>query len=503
MRAILLAAALAAGASDPVRLIDGRIEERWRSEGVRAADPAGDYEFLRRLSLDLRGVIPEPGEARAFAANPDRAAVIDAWLRSEEFAQHWARLWVEELTVNRALKPKIAGLYEGLEDWIREAVRANMAFDRFARRLLTAKGPTDLDPAAGFLAAAYFNNSEGPKDVVDRAARVFLGVQVRCAECHDHPFDDWTQQDFYGLVAFFHQSAAEGKRSGAPAAMMMRSNDAPSWWIADDVSKGDLGLPGAKTKEAVRPAYKPTAGSPAAGEARRAAFARLLTSDPQFARAAVNRHWGMLVGRGFVHPLDGFTAARKPSHPDLLDELAQDFARSGYDVRRLLRAILLSRAYQASSKGAAPDRSFARARTAPLSADQLWESLVRATGQAAAPEGKSKNPKEAFLREFGGGPSVVNDPAPTEAEATISQALYFMNGEFVSRRAPRLTGILEREPDPGRRLDEIFLATLSRPPEPRERDLFDKHLRKHGGTVAAYEDIFWALINSTEFSTRH
>lgn len=501
MRFVVLLAFLG---GDPTELIDRRLSERWRAEGIEAAPAADDYEFFRRLSLDLRGVIPEADEVRAFAANPDRARVVDQWLQGDAFARRWGRLWTEDLKMQIVKGPS---LYEGLEAWIRDAARANMPYDRFVRRLLTAKGPTDLDPAAGFLASGLFFKGEGPKDVVERVSRLFLGMQVRCAECHDHPFDDWTQQDFYGMVAFFSQSVGEMRRSGQTKMMMTPGPD--SWWVADDASKGELALPGSKTKEAALPLYKPTAAGPAAGEARRAAFARLLVADPQFTRAAVNRHWGMLVGRGFVHPLDGFTAARKPSHPELLDELAADFARSGYDVRRLLRGILLSQAYQRSSRGGSGERGFARARTSPLSAEQLWESLVRATGHEERPDvkGGGKNLKEAFLREFRTPVPANNEAVPAEPEATISQALYFMNGAFVAQgtsgRAARLAAILEREPDPAKRLEEIYLTALSRPPAAREREILLEHVRKHGGGREGYEDAFWALINSAEFVTRH
>ncbi len=510
MRSLILAAALAAfAAPTPDGLtdsIDRRTAERWEAEGVRPAPPAGDHEFLRRLSLDLRGVIPGAAEVVAFAADPDpakRGKIVDAWLRSEAFAHRWAGLWCEQLGMRRRLKEKLPEIFVSFEEWVRDAVRSNMPFDRFARRVLTAKGPHTLDPAAGFMVTGFLKNSGGAKDVVERASRLFLGTQIRCAECHDHPFDDWTQQDFYGMAAFFAQSRSTGQGGGA-------------WGVIDDPSVEDLFIPGAEEKRSIPPAYR-TGGEPAESESRRAAFARLMVADRQFARAAVNRHWGILLGRGLVDPLDGFTATRKPSHPELLDELAEGFVRSGYDVRRLIRSIVLSRPYQLSSRtapgGAVPARLFARAHVAPLSAEALFDSIVLATA-LDAPFASSKGKgdvrgglREAFLREFRPAFEEGDTISSGGADGTISQALYFLNGELTAQaaRADAGGGLLPRllasEPDPGRRIDQLFLSTLSRPPTQAERSRLLE--RVGSGDSKPYEDLLWALINSTEFVTRH
>ena len=507
--------ALIAGGGDT---IDRRVAERWEAEGVRPAPVADDYEFLRRLSLDLRGAIPTPEEIRAFAA--DRAAakrerVLDAWLRGEAFATYWSKRWSDELTIQVIKTREINDIFR---DWVRDAVRSNMPFDRFARRVLTAKGPTDLDPAAGFLVTGLFYNTDGVKDVTERVGRVFLGTQIRCAECHDHPFDDWTQQDFYGMAGFFWQARSE-VRGGAMAGPDMIGTAVGL--VVDDPARGEAHLPYIGDKNVDKkagaggklpwfgPRYKATGSEPAGSEARRVALARFITADRQFARAAVNRHWGMLLGRGLVHPLDGFTATRKPSHPELLEELADDFVKSGFDPRRLIKAIVLSRPYQLSSKGASAGRLFAQAAVAPMRPDQLYGSVVRATGLDTLPE--KDNPKgksvkltevsrEAFFREF--------RPDAESTEPTIAQSLFFLNGELVTRgitaeRGLRLGRLLERERDPGRRLEELFLCTLSRPPGAAEAKSLLARIHKAGDAPSAYEDVFWALINSTEFVTRH
>lgn len=530
--AALLLLALAGGAGD---LIDRRVAERWESERAAPAARADDYEFFRRLSLDLRGVIPQPAEVRAFAADRDaakREKTVDAWLRGEEFAAWWAKRWWEELTINPTAK--IQDVHDAFRGWLRDAVRANIPYDRFARRLLTARGPTDLDPAAGFLVASLWYNKDGPLDVAERAARVFLGTQIRCAECHDHPFDTWTQQEFYGMVSFFWQAQAQVAQNPAMMSMgtaapysvgSLREDPArgePAPPAAEKVDKTDKALKTAKKPDAPKsahgPTYKSSGEGPAAGEPRRAAFARLLLADRQFARAAVNRHWGMIMGRGFVHPLDGFNAARKPSHPELLDELADEFVRTGYDARKLIRAIVLSRPYQLSSRSESPtpDRLFARAAVAPLLPEQLFSSIVRATGLEAVPAnpkgGKDASPlkalRDAFNRDFQPATGVNEPVSPGTAEPTIPQALFFMNGELVARGvAPdpglRLGKLLASERDPSRRIEELFLATLSRPPTKREAEALLAKVRKAGDSDTAYENVFWALMNSSEFVTRH
>jgi hypothetical protein len=531
MRAVLLLTAALLWGGGATDLIDRRIAERWESEGVRPAPASDDYEFFRRLSLDLRGVIPAPDEIRRFAADSDpgkRGKTADAWLRSDAFATWWAHRWTDDLT----LQPtgKVREVHDAFRGWIRDALRSNMPYDRFVKRMLTAKGPSDLDPAVGFLAAGLYNTrDEGPKDVVERAARIFLGMQIRCAECHDHPFDDWTQQDFYGMASFFWQARSEVRGGG--------SGDPQTGSIVDDTGRGEPGVPvpqkGAKkpeepkasksaavVKQGFAPRYKSTGEGVGEHEARRGAFARLLTADRQFARAAVNRHWGLLLGRGLVHPLDGFTAGRKPSHPELLEELADDFIQSGYDVRRLLKSIVLSRPYQLSSRQGGPEgsaaagRFFSQAAVASLLPEQLLESLVRATGldeQKPSPKGKGGMPldafRESFFREFK--PTLQpNEPATPATDPTISQALFFLNGDLVARGTAtaaelQLGRLMDRERDPARRLEELFLATVSRPPKAREAESLLSRVRKAGETPRIYEDVFWALLNSTEFVTRH
>ena len=487
-----------AAPGDATNLINRRISERWAEENVTPSPVAGDYEFVRRLSLDLRGVIPTSDEVRTFAANRSpskREKLIDRWLRGEDFARYWADRWYEELRGRQFVRRRSEQLYQDFRGWLRDALRGNMPYHRFARRLLTSKGPTDLDPAGGYFVTHYIASPDGPIDVTVRTARIFLGKQIRCAQCHDHPFDDWTQADFYTMVSFFWQSRPRESRKGrrSPAA----------FWISDNPGFGNPSI--SRREEGFPPRYKGTREGPKKGETRRGALARLLIGDPQFARAAVNRHWGMLMGRGFIHPLDGFTSARRPSHPELLEELARDFAKTGHDVRSLLKSILMSKAYQLSSrranKGAVDERLFSNARILPMSPGQLFDSLSRAIGKIERPKRRRRrgagSMRDQFVNEFRPPREDVESADSTALEATISQALLFLNGELVGSGMPTL-----KERDPGKKIDEMFLRTVSRPPSAREKDVLLKYVKKKGAQ-GAYEDVFWSLLNSTEFVTRN
>lgn len=475
--------------------IDRHLERSWRDAAVTPAPLSDDHEFLRRLSLDLRGVIPTVAEIREFAADSrpsKRRAWIDRWLESAEFADTWAERWTVALVGRSLADGETRNPVRRLRGWIREALAANMPFDRFARRLLTTRGPLHLDPAAGFLLSVLFENPENAKEAAVRTSRAFLGMQIRCAECHDHPFDDWTQEDFTKLAAFFSRTRTRLDAS--------RGEDRLSGRLVD----GRGGDEEPERYRGVSPVLK-GAAAPRGDEPRRAALARILVSDPRFARAVTNRLWGMLLGRGLVHPLDGFTRATRPAPGGLLDELAKEFAAGGFDARSLMRSILASRAYQLTSRDGRDDpvlaRVFARVEPAPLRPSQIFESIARVGGFDGE---ERRERREEFSRRLR--PGFRDDEAKERADPTVSQALLTLNGHFVgeltlAREDSPLRRLLERESDPDRRIDELFLAALSRPPDADERARFTRHVS--GREDDAYEDVLWALVNSTEFMTRH
>ena len=546
-------------------LINNMISERWKQEDIRPSDQSDDYEFIRRLSLDVRGVIPTLDEVRAFAGNTDshkREEIIDRWLRSKDFAEYWAYLWLDELLGKnfdlikvKTLGPPFTGLW-----WVRDCFEQNMPYDRFVTKILAPQ----RDSSASILAYILWS-TEQSKEIGVRSAKVFLGTQIQCAECHDHPFDNWTQQDYKSMVAFFEPTRL----------MDAAEEDRPLTGISDSTLDREQRLEEEQDepKPSPVPKYKATGEGPTQSEPFREAFARLLVNDPQFARATVNRHWGLLMGRGLVHPLDGFTADNPPSHPALLDALAKDFVASDFDVRRLIKSILMSDAYQLSSKRAEKtprhDRLFAHALTLPMRWRQLFNSLLRVTGMEVALRMKHKNaPRkidlcEGLMHQLDASLHSDEVDDPNGIEPTTAQALFFLNAMQVDvgsrvgedeeeaarwRLRPRdsehqlLSRILKNESNSDRVIEELYLSTLSRLPTQREQTLLQNYLHKDGSVrrgsdnsanvtdtltaglqstarssveevarsaerpqfeVRAYEDIFWALINSTEFVTRH
>ena len=362
---------LTAETSSATALIDQKIAEHWNERGISPTAVSNDYEFIRRLSLDLRGVIPSSDEVRAFAAEPGtqkREKLIDQWLKGDAFAEYWSILWTEELIGANYEIGEIRIKYtHGLDQWLMNAFfKNNMPYNQLVTKLLASNGPLKSDPAVRFLMSVLVWPYEtGQMETTVRSIRFFFGQQMKCAECHDHPFDDWTQDEFRSMVGFFRGSRVDHHESG--------DREWSTGTILYDPPKD----------EKFPPKFKGTGAGPREGESRRSAFARFIVSDPQFARTSVNRFWGLLMGRGLVQPLDGFSAQTKASHPGLLNALADDFRQNGFNVRRLLKSILLSRAYQLSSefpKGAPDDQVFAHGITVPMRWRQVGYSLLLALG---------------------------------------------------------------------------------------------------------------------------
>ena len=478
MFALLLA--VAAPATDLTAAVDRHLEAAWAAAGVRPAGRSDDAEFHRRVHLDLVGRIPRPSEVRDFLddqAADKRARLVDRLLADPRHHAHFARLW-RDLLVPPAPTPPPATL-PALEEWLRGRVRDNVPLDRTARELLTA-APSPAGGAPG--PAAYFQAHElKPELLAASASRLFMGVRLECAQCHNHPFAHWKQDEFWQLAAFFTGL------NGSPADPMIAVPE----------------------KNRTVSARYPDGTTPPAGTALRVALAEWLTrpGNPYFARAAVNRAWAHLFGYGLVDPADNFDDSNPPSQPAVLEALAAGFVASGYDQRQLLRSLTATRAYQLSSRAtdsshADPGR-FARMTGKRLTAEQLFDSLAVAVGDAdplpvAVPTGPT--PRTQFLARFASPDRVV------EPRASVLQALLLMNGGFVgdatSAAGNTLTAVTAAPfLDDRGRLDALFLAALGRLPDADEAGRLLAHVRAAG--AAGYGDVFWALLNSTEFAVNH
>lgn len=483
------AAALAA-------LIDQHIDRRLQAEGVQAAGPADDAEFLRRVYLDLHGTVPAPEQAARFRAErePDRRArLVDTLLASPRYGAYLADVWAGYLV--SPLADDRRARTERLRHWLADRFNTG-AWDRIATELLTAAGKMEENPAV-----IYLIESRLPRtvpDLTDLTTRYFLGTRLNCAQCHDHPFVKWTQQDYWGMAAFFTQVQTPGRpklvyNAGVKDYPEITLSSLQKDGMLDGfVSRPPTFLGGEELKTRK-------------GATNRAALAEWLTSpkNPYFARAIVNRTWWRLFGRGIVHPVDDMHAANPPSHPELLDLLSQSFVASGFDLKFLSRAIVLSRAYQRTSRpGDAPEKQaalFGRMSVKVLSAGQLYDSLVTVLGP---PGGKSAVDVRAEFTEFF---AEEGDPDPTAYRRGIPHALRLMNSRQFA--GANLSALANKLAVPGRAADELadelFLTILSRRPRPEEQQRCRAHLSGSRSPATACRELAWALLMSSEFSLNH
>jgi hypothetical protein len=481
--------------------IDARLAARWAEANIRPAATAGDGEFLRRASLDLVGKIPIAGEARDFLDDPDpgkRSVLVDRLLDSPAYAARTALLWRQILLPET--DDQVGVSPGGLEAWLRKKVDEDAGYDQIIREVLAAKlaaGARDMvaDGAAEPSPAAFYSARGGkPEVLAGDVARVFLGIRVQCAQCHNHPFAKWKREEFWGFAAFF---AGVPQQQGDAATLRMPR---------EDPRRRELTIPGtSKVVKAVHldhsaPAWRPRAGT-------REVLADWVTSpdNPYFARAAVNRVWARFFGNGLIDPVDDIESEGDPALAALLDEIARDFRAHGYNLKYLIRALMGTRAYNLSS-AAEPDTSaatplFSRMPVRGMSPDQFVDSLSQATGCELGEH------RARLLELF-----TERDVPPTESQTSILQALTLMNGAFLSGatrpETGEVIGAIAEAPylDTAGRVEMAFLATLSRLPRPEERSLAIEYIDRRKTEVdraRALSDVFWALLNGPEFRTNH
>jgi hypothetical protein len=469
--------------------IDRLLEERWAAAGVRPAAPADDAEFLRRVSLDLTGTIPTVPEVRDFLDDrtPDRRQrLVARLLAGPGYVSHFSHFWRGVLLPENADVANL-GLGPVFEGWLAGRLRANVGYERLVREILTAApraGPREaflVAPGLDGPTAFYLANENKPENLAGSTARLFLAVKLECAQCHNHPHAAWKQEQFWEYAAFFG-----GRQPGGGQAGGGRSIRIPK--------TGQLVQ--ARFPDGTEPAWQ-------AGGSSLTTLADWVTREdnPYFARATVNRVWSAFFGAGVVEPVDDLI--RSGGSDPLLDELAREFVRHRYDLKYLIRAIVLSRAYQLGSAAppGTPDgaAAFARMPVRALAPEQIFDSLATATGiRAASPELATR-----FARQ---------DEKPTEVQTSILQALTLMNGKAVDdatvlERSETLAAVASAPfLDTAGKVETLYLASLSRKPRPEERDRLVKYVEKGGPSGdcdRALADVFWALLNSGEFILNH
>jgi hypothetical protein len=484
--------------------VDSWLDKEIESSGGASADLCSDSTFLRRAYLDLTGTIPNASEVMRFTNDPTankRALLIDRLLLSPECATHLANIWSTWL-LPEGLELQGAGT-SGLHNWLRTRFAENLRYDRLVSDLLVATGSTQSGPTAFFVAAEL-----KPEKIAARTARVFMGVQLDCAECHDHPFDRWTQRDFWGFAAYFAQLSDPGELVNPQAGTL------------SDTDEGEVSIPGEEQPIAPNPLVQ-TGQSVLSTGTRRQRLTLWLTAreNPFLARATVNRVWSLLFGRGLIEPIDDMRAERAATHPELLDDLSNYFASSGYDLRSLLAALANTRAYHratAQGRGPIPEGSYAAMWHKPLTQEQLGSVLTQVAREVSNDAFAASRYKA--LNQIG---RLRGDAS--EAQLGIVSALVALHGDLfdsVSREGnSRLLHALEAPHlDADDQLRWLFLSTLSREPTHEESAGMAPLLRfrpaespkdpeETEGQAMSTEvkgqwqsDLLWALINSTEFA---
>ena len=503
-----------------VNFIDEQVFRKLRMLRVNPSALCSDAVFLRRAYLDLLGLIPGAEMARAFVADTDpdkRAKLIDELMQRDEFADFWALKWADLLKIEQRYLD-----YDGMKvfhGWIRESIARNKPLDQFAREIIAARGSTLNNPPAN-----WWRANRDPVTRGENTARVFLGAQLNCAQCHNHPFERWTQDDYYNWAGLF--ARIDYRLSGIKGSDRSDRNEYKGDQTVLIKAGGSVTNP--RTGEPAHPHFL-------GGEAPKVtkdrdellALADWLPHSMMFARMQVNRVWFNLLGRGLVDPVDDFRASNPASHPELLDMLAKDFQKNDYDLRELIRTIMSSRTYQLASEPNATNAddgtNFSRGIVRRLGAEQLLDSISvflatplpldgvpGGTRLAQVPEGRKHykpivNEVDRFAATFGKPPRLIASDCERSNEIALPQAFQLISGPMIQKLLTRTDNILGRMPGSGddpAAVDQLFWDALSRSATDAERRRFTVHLAKCPDRRRAAEDLAWALINSKEFIFR-
>ena len=514
--------------SSSTKHLDRYINAALKRESIQPSKMSEDAEFLRRVHLDLTGKIPTPEEVLDFlkdGSSNKRQKKIDLLLDSDAYLDYWSGLWVNWL-IGRREDGDDRRI--GLTFWVRDALTKNMPYNQFVQELIAADGEL-RDNGAGNYIMRY---ERSPVFLTSHTSRLFLGLPMQCAECHDHKTEVWSQEDFYGVAAFF--AGIDSQRKGDIETMDMAGNERKmdNFLITN---KPENSIWVERLEKQVRPRF--LGGTEYKGSLlkKREALAQWMTdkSNPYFSQAIVNRIWQRFMGRAFVEPVDGFGEENQPTNPELLKSLAKDFVIYNYDLQHLMRTILNSEAYQRTSQTNESNKDdqlyYSHAYVKPLSAEQFFYSVLQATGferlQQVRMKGSKKQggeDRKGMLRQLEGMKRehlkkflfLLDNGEMEEIEAfngTVPQALMMINGDMVNDSASHearggfVNYVLEKWRGPIERMEYIYLNILSRLPTAKEKTYFRRYLERslYRNKDLAYEDLYWVLLNSAEFSLNH
>jgi hypothetical protein len=484
--------------------IDAYFAKVWKENRIKPSAPTEDAAFLRRLSIDLTGTIPPPELITPFLKSRSehkREVMIETLLADRAYAAHWGRAWAARLVGRRMLIDQEA-LYDPLVAWLEDQLHSQHPYTHIVNALIASDG-------TGGETRFLVRWRESPATLAGQVSQKLLGLRIQCAQCHDHPYETpIKQRDFWGMAAFFARTEAQ-RIDGMDMGAGMR--------LAEN-SYGDVTMP--DTQDVVPTKFLLATSRAGKDEHRRQVFARILIddNDRNISKAAINWTWAQMMGRGFVNPVDDLSiVGRNPvQHLPIFELLTKDFINYGYDLKRLVRIIANTKTYQLSSKSSENNRfdrqNYSRAWLRPMSPDQYYNSVMSALGINTLSSSGYEYDEEAtrranamrnYLRQITYLYEDDEQNEDTDFEATIPQTLFLMNG-YISNSLPsmyggRLREILQTEKWRRERIEEIFLAVMSRPPSSRERSKFSAHVRRANNSMASIQDLVWTLLNTTEF----
>jgi hypothetical protein len=499
-------------------LVDQYTHKKWQELGLVPSGLCSDEQFLRRVSLDITGTLPTLAQVRAFVADqsPDkRDKLVDSLLDTAEYSYYFANKWADILRVKRRQQQNRAQGTFSFHGWIKKAIAEDMPYDEFARAILTATGDEVSNPPT-----VWYKELTNPDQFVDDSSQVFLGLRLACAQCHHHPYEKWSQDDYWGLAAFFGRIGR--KNITQPGSSQNQLNQYVSLYTLPPRS--------VTNKRTGQPAVmKPLDGDPmqaAADEDPRQKLADWMVDgkNPFFARAVVNRYWAHFFTKGIVDPLDDMRVTNPPSNPELLDALAKDLVAHQYSLRQLIKSICKSRTYQLSSVpnefNKHDKQNYARYYPKRMSAEVLLDAVCQVTDSPTAFGGIPQDrhaPKRAimlpdesfasyFLDVFGRPQRISACECERVSEANLAQALHLLNSDEIQNKLARASGradAITRDPRPdAEKVEELFLWAFAHGPTQEQMQVALAHIEKHARTNSkkvAYENILWALINTKEF----
>jgi hypothetical protein len=481
---------------------------------IQPSELCSDQEFIRRATMDLCGVLPTPDETKKFLDSKDpqkRAKLVDELLERSEYADLWTLKWSDVFRSSRkTIQQKGTHVFQ---KWLHDNIDKNTPLNVVIHDVITASGSTFANPPAN-----YYRIAKEPTALAETTAQLFFGVRMQCAKCHNHPFERWTQDDYYSFAAFF----ARVKQRKDPIEPGGAAPNAPGAEYVYSERAGEVTQP--RTQKTMAPKFM---GGPIAkvapGKDRREALAAWMTSadNPLVPKSLVNRIWYHLLGRGIVDPVDDFRDSNPSANDELLDALAKEFVAKGFDVKHLIRQIMNSRTYQLSAMtndfNKDDNKYFSHAVTRLHTAETLFDALCYVTdvpekfpgfamGTRAVqlPDGENNHP---FLKTFGQPARELACECERESDSNLAQALQLINGPAVNDRLRnannRIGKLIAAKKSDAEILNELFMVSLSRTPTADESKAMLDHVTRSMDKRKAWEDVHWALINSKEFLFRH